>query len=155
MTMKLIDGGLGVPEEPDWTSIFRGRSQAVANDRRRAAEYWHNAITELRGADKLALSNGHAIQRLVFAYVLWDRAAAEVARQGAIIPAPKTKTPMHNPWTTAMTIAAKMASAVETELTLTPRHRGSGGKVPRRKATPSAAARYLRSVDNDGIKGND
>lgn len=146
--MELIEGGAGVPPEPDWATVFPGRSKSVAEDRERASEYWQCAIEELRRTEKLAITNGHAIYRLVMAYVLWDRAAAQVMRKGAIIPAPKTKSPMHNPWATAMAHAGKMACVIETELTLTPRHRDAGGKVPRPRGT-TAANVYLRRVDKD------
>lgn len=148
MTLELIEGGEGTPAEPDWKRVLPGRSAAIAADRAAAARYWSTMIAELRRAEKLAVVNGHAVQRLVIAYVLYDRAAAHVAKDGAVVKAPKTGTPMHSPWYTAMRAADRMATGIEAELTLAPRRRASGGKVPR-APRPTGANRYLKPVATD------
>jgi len=90
-----IEGGDGVPPEPNWRTIF-GR---VA-DRAAAAAYWRDIISELRSTEKLAVANAHSIKRLAVAYVMYDRSAKEVAKSGPVMKAPKTKTPTYNPWWT-------------------------------------------------------
>ncbi|MBR0551741.1 P27 family phage terminase small subunit [Stakelama marina] len=147
--MKLIEGGSGIPPEPDWSAVFPGRAKSIAADRANATRYWHDAIADLRATEKLSVVNGHALQRLVIAYILYDRAAVEVIREGPIVPAPRTKTPMHSPWATAMRDASRMANAIEAELTLSPRRRASGGKVNRRSRKPGASDQYLKSVPTE------
>ncbi|UUL82228.1 P27 family phage terminase small subunit [Sphingomonas qomolangmaensis] len=133
--------------EPDWQIEFPGQSKLALATRTTASRYWGTVVRELRGANKLAVANAHAIKRLVLAWMIYDRAALEVARSGPIVPAPKTKTPMHNPWFTAMTQAGKTAASIEAELTITPRSRDAGGELPAppRRATP--ADRFLRPMD--------
>ncbi|WP_126172856.1 P27 family phage terminase small subunit [Altericroceibacterium xinjiangense] len=142
--MELIEGSAGRPPEPDWQEIFPGSDAAA--DRANASRYWNSAADELQRDEKLSIVNAHALQRLVIAYVTYDRAAAKVASEGAIVPAPKTKTPMHSPWWTAMQAASRMATAIEGELTISPRRRASGGKVAKPKRKPGAADQYLKSV---------
>lgn len=146
MTLELIEGGDGVPTEPDWTYLLPGTGREVVAERRKASQYWSTTIAELRAAEKLAIVNGHAVQRLVIAYTLYDRAAVKVAKDGPIVPAPKTGTPMHNPWYAAMRIAEKMATGMEAELTIAPRRRASGGKVARTRRQTTKADRFLKPV---------
>ena len=82
-----------------------------------------------------------------------DRAAFEVMKNGAVVAAPKTGTPMHSPWRTAMRSADRMATQTESELCLSPRRRADGGTVqPKRK--PSASDAYLKTVPK-GDKADD
>lgn len=143
--MELIQGSAGRPPEPDWQKLFPGKTAATVADRENASRYWTDAADELQRGDKLSITNAHALQRLVIAYVTYDRAAREVARHGAIVPAPKTKTPMHSPHWTAMQGASRMATAIETELTISPRRRGDGGKIAKPRK-PGAADSYLKPV---------
>lgn len=99
-----IDDGDGVPPEPNWRYIF-GR----AADREAAAAYWRNIISEIRGAEKLAVANSHSIMRLVVAYITFDLSAKEVLEFGPVIKAKKTGVPTHNPWWTTMSNAASQA----------------------------------------------
>ena len=71
-------------------------------------------------------------------------AAAQVAKTGPIVKAPKTGTPMHSPWFTAMLQAGKTAATLEAELAITPRSRGDGDPVPSPpRSRPIGAERYL------------
>jgi hypothetical protein len=144
--MDVIEGSDGRPPEPNWTDLLPGA--ACGADRENASRYWRTAVAELQAGEKLSMVNAHALQRLVIAYVVYDRAAAKVASEGAVVPAPKTKTPMHSPWWTAMNAASRMATAIETELTISPRRRGYGGKVQKRRK-PGASAAYLKSVPKE------
>ncbi|MCK1289928.1 hypothetical protein [Bradyrhizobium sp. 30] len=55
-----------------------------AEDCSTTAGYWSAIIGEMRDAGTLAAVNGHSVERLVMAQVVWDRATAAVAREGAI-----------------------------------------------------------------------
>lgn len=141
MTLDVIDGGDGYPPEPRWAATF-GR----AADRTAAAEHWKSIVAELRSAEKLAAANGHAILRLVVAYMTFDRSAKEVMKSGPVMKAPKTKVPTYNPWWTTMSNAASQASALEKELCITPRERNAGGKVAKKTTKKTGAAAYLKPV---------
>ena len=144
--MELIEGTAGRPPEPDWKTIFPGK--AAATDRANASRYWNDAANELQRDEKLSIVNAHALRRLAIAYVIFDREAAAVAREGAIVPAPKTGTPMHNPHWNAMRSADRMATGIEAELTIAPRRRASGAKVSKPRK-PGNADRYLKPVSNE------
>lgn len=134
-----IQGGEGVPPEPNWRKTF-GR----AADREAAAAYWRSIISEMRAAEKLAVANSHAIVRLVVAYVTYDISAREVLKSGPVILAKKTKVPTYNPWWTTMSNAASQAQAIEKELCISPRERGSGAKVEKKSTRRTGADNYLK-----------
>ncbi|VWX53301.1 P27 family phage terminase small subunit [Novosphingobium sp. 9U] len=134
-----ITGGDGVPAEPNWSRYF-GRKA----DRDPASEHRQRVISEMRGAEKLAVVNTHAIQRLIVAYVTFDISAKAVLKVGPVVPAPKTKVPTYNPWWTTMQNAAATAAALEKELRIYPRDRKNGGKVAK-KATRTTGGGYLKS----------
>jgi P27 family predicted phage terminase small subunit len=134
-----IDGGEGVPPEPSWRSIF-GRQA----DRTAAAEYWRGIISELRGAEKLAVANAHSIKRLVVAYVTYDISAREVLKSGPVMLAKRTRVPTYNPWWTTMSNAASQAEAIEKQLCISPRERGAGAKVEKKARRATGADRYLK-----------
>ena len=143
--MKAIEGGSGRPPEPNWTKYFPGANAKA--DRANASLYWNESADELQRDQKLSITNGHALRRLVTAYILYDREAAIVAKEGPIISAPKTGTPMHNPHAQAMRSLSRMAAEIEAELTLSPRRRSSGGKVPPPNKRTDAD-KYLKPVPN-------
>lgn len=134
-----IGGGEGVPPEPNWRSIF-GR----AADRESAGAYWREIVSEMRSAEKLAVANSHSIKRLVVAYVTFDISAREVLKSGPVIKAKKTGVPTYNPWWTTMSNAASQAQALEKELCVSPRERGSGAKVEK-KARRQSGGGYLKN----------
>lgn len=135
-----IGGGDGIPPEPNWRTIF-GR----AADRDAAAEYWRSVISEMRAAEKLAVANSHSIKRLVVAYVTFDISAREVLKTGPVIKAPKTGVPTYNPWWTTMSNASAQAQALEKELCISPRERGTGAKVEKKTRRATGADRYLKN----------
>jgi P27 family predicted phage terminase small subunit len=134
-----IDGGDGVPPEPNWIRIF-GRKA----DREAASEHWKRIVSEMRAAEKLAVANTHAIQRLVVAYVNYDQAAKQVLKLGPVIPAPRTKVLTYNPWWTVQANAASQAEALEKQLCISPRDRNTGGKVERTARRRTNADQYLK-----------
>jgi P27 family predicted phage terminase small subunit len=134
-----LPGGEGVPPEPVWTRYF-GRKA----DREAASEHWQRIISEMRSAEKLAVANAHAIQRLVVAYVTFDISAKAVLKLGPVVAAPRTKVPTYNPWWTTMQNAASSAAALEKELCISPRDRGSGAKVVKKAPRVTGSARFLK-----------
>jgi P27 family predicted phage terminase small subunit len=141
MTLTPIQGGDGVPVEPDWTSILTDDLDIVS-----ARENWRSITSEMKDAGTLVVENGHAIQRLVLFRIEFDRAARNVAEQGKVIRAKRTKTPQINPEWTCMKQSAEAVSDLEAELGLSPRRRNAAGKVQRAKKKSTAADNYLRSV---------
>lgn len=135
-----IDGGDGVPPEPNWRGIF-GR----AADREAASGYWKAIVSELRSTEKLAVANAHSIKRLVVAYITFDISAREVLKSGPVIKAKKTGVPTYNPWWTTMSNASSQAASLEKELCVSPRDRGSGAKVDKKAKRATGADRYLKS----------
>jgi P27 family predicted phage terminase small subunit len=134
-----LPGGDGVPPEPNWRTIF-GR----APDREAASTYWKDIVSEMRGAEKLAVANAHSIKRLVVAYVTYDISAREVLKSGPVIKAKKTGVPTYNPWWTTMSNAASQAEALEKQLCVSPRDRGAGARVEK-KARRTTGGGYLKS----------
>ena len=141
MTLPVIAGGDGVPPEPNWRTVF-GR----ADDRKSAADYWRAIISELKAAEKLAVANAHSIKRLVVAYVTYDISAREVLKLGPVIKAKKTGVPTYNPWWTTMSNAASQAEALEKQLCISPRDRGTGAKVEKKATRRTSADAYLKPV---------
>jgi len=78
--MNVIEGtGIIVPE-PDWESLFSDALEIAA-----AREHWRIITTEMRDRQLLAAANGHSIQRLVCAYLMFDRMYRQVTRRPASI----------------------------------------------------------------------
>lgn len=144
--MKVIEGGGGIPEEPDWSIIF---SDDLDQDR--ASSHWSRVIRELELAATLADVNGHQVERLVMLRVVHDRAARMVAEEGAVKP-PKRGNPKAiarvNPHFEVMRQAASDCDRIEAELGLSPRRRGSVTPVPKGKRRGSARDEFLKPVSS-------
>lgn len=142
--MNVIEGTGAVVVEPDWASLFNDELEIAA-----AAEYWRLITTELRDRGLLAPVNGHSIQRLVCAYLMHDRMYRHVAENGVV-----TKPRRGNakaiarisPHFTAMREAMSDANALEAELGLSPRRRGSVTKAERKQRRERASDGYLSST---------
>ena len=141
MTLTPITGGANIPLEPDWSGIFADELAEAE-----AAKHWREIIAEMCEAQTAALVNGHTVQRLVQFRIEFDRAARNVAEQGKIIRAKRTKAAMINPEWTCMKQAAEAASDIEAELGLSPRRRAAAAKVSRVRKKPTAVEQYLRPV---------
>jgi phage terminase small subunit len=141
MTFPSIDGGDGVPAEPDWSLTFTDEIDQAA-----AREHWRMIVSAMREAQTLAPENGHAIKRLVLFYVEFDRSARQVAEGGKVVRAKRTAVPQMNLEWVGMKQASAEASALEAELGLNPRRRNAAGKVHRKAKTVRAADAYLRPV---------
>lgn len=143
--MEAIEGTGRVAVEPDWSLLLSDPLEVEA-----ACHHWQRITIEMRERETLAASTGHSIQRLVLAYLIYDRSARVVAEQGAVTK-PKRGNPKAiariSPYFTAMREAASDAAALEAELGLSPRRRGGVTKVDRKNRKRSAAAAYLKSVE--------
>jgi len=142
--MEAVDGTGSIVQEPEWGTLFSDIVEVNA-----AREYWRVITTEMRERNTLAASNGHSIQRLVCAYLIYDAAARVVAEKGAVTK-PRPGNPKAiarlSPYFTAMREAASDAAALEAELGLTPRRRNAAAKVERTARKARAADAYLRPV---------
>jgi P27 family predicted phage terminase small subunit len=112
------------PREPDWTDIFNDELDIAS-----AKESWLLIISEMKAAKTLSVTNGPAIKRLVMAYSAYERSCREVATQGAVVKARKTRVPQYNLHWTIMSQADDMARKGETELGLSPRRRSGVTKA--------------------------
>lgn len=139
--MDVIEGGAGVPAEPDWAKIYK-----LAIDRASASSYWRDVIAEMKTLQTLAIVNGAAIKRLVIFHVEFERQARAIAKGGAVRAAKKTKVPQIHPSWSVMKQAAELVSALEAELAISPRRRNNGGKTKRSDASGRPANGYLKPV---------
>lgn len=139
--MNVIEGTGEIVPEPDWESLLSDVLEIAA-----AREHWRRISTELRERQLLAPANGHAMQRLVLAYVIGDRCSREVVESG-----PVTKPKRGNarsiarvsPFLTAMREMWSDAAVLEGELGLSPRRRSSAGKAERKQKAKRASDAYL------------
>ncbi|MBS7545107.1 phage terminase small subunit P27 family [Ancylobacter oerskovii] len=138
--MNVIDGTGQIVPEPHWRMLLTDDLEIDA-----ATEYWRAVTTELRERNLLAPANRHAIQRLVLAYVIYDRSVRDVAENGAVTK-PKRGNPKAiarvSPHFTAMREAANDAATLEAELGLSPRRRGAVTKVERKARAARASDEF-------------
>lgn len=150
MTLEALPGAGGDIEEPDWSALIpdKGKAAAGRNDtwREYAHREWMRTTAALRGAGTLSAENRHQIQRLVIAYVRYDRAAAEFFRVGLITKAPRTGVAMVNIIQSEMRQADSDATTAEMELGIPPRRRGAVAKAKAKEKRQSAADAYLQRV---------
>jgi P27 family predicted phage terminase small subunit len=143
MSLSSIDGTGSIVVEPDWSLLFTDDLERAA-----ASEHWRRVTIELKDRDLLAPSNAHAIQRLVIAYIVYDRCAREVAENGAVMK-PKRGNPKAiarlSPFFTAMREAASDADRQEQELGISPRRRAGAAKIAKKVTRKTGADAYLKS----------
>ncbi|WP_312733664.1 P27 family phage terminase small subunit [Brevundimonas sp.] len=142
--MNEVPGTGSIAPEPHWSMLLTDDLEIAA-----AAEHWRRITSEMRDRSILAPSNGHAIQRLVLSYVIYDRCSREVAEHGAVLK-PKRGNPKAiarlSPHFSAMREAASDAAQMEAELGLAPRRRSTAAKVERKARSERASDAYLRAV---------
>lgn len=142
--MNEVQGTGGIVPEPHWRMLLSDDLEIET-----AADHWRRITTEMRERNTLAPSNGHALQRLVLAYLLYDRCSREVAEHGAVT-GPKRGNPKAiarlSPHFTAMREAAADAGTLEAELGLSPRRRNGAAQVARRARSTRASDSYLKPV---------
>jgi len=128
--------------EPDWSALFNDELEIAS-----AKEHWRRVTTELKDRALMAPGNAHALQRLVVAYVLYDRSLREVAEHGAVVkPKRGNKTAMHrtSPHFTAMRELASDAAVLEAEFGLAPRRRSAATKAERVRKTAKASDEFVK-----------
>lgn len=139
--MNVIEGTGVIVIAPDWDSLFSDVLEIAA-----AKEHWRVVSNELRDRQLLAAANGHSIQRLVCAYLMFDRMYREVAENGVVCKPRRGNTKAIariSPYFTAMREAGSDAATLEAELGISPRRRGSVTKAERKVKRERAADAYL------------
>lgn len=113
-----------------------------------AHEEWGVVTRELVEAGTLAVSNGHAIKRLVEFRVQYERAARHVAEHGSLLKptSKKAKVGQWNPYWSVMRQADESIRIAEAELGISPVRRGKAAKVQRGKKAPRAADKFLKPI---------
>lgn len=142
--MNVIEGTGSIVPEPDWEALFSDVLEIDA-----AKEHWRVITSELRDRQLLAPANSHAIQRLVCAYLMYDRMYREVAENG-IVTKPRRGNSKAiariSPYYTAMREAGTDADRIEAELGVSPRRRGSATKAERKQRKERASDGYLNKT---------
>lgn len=129
--------------EPDWNRLLPDAAERSA-----ASEHWRRIAGEMNDREILSPSNGHSLQRLVMAYLVYDRCSKAVAIDGLVT----AKSP-DNPksierlsiYYKAMREAENTAERLEGQLGLTPGRRGRVGKVTRKRELKTGADEFLGS----------
>jgi P27 family predicted phage terminase small subunit len=150
MTIKALPGAGRDIDEPRWDALIPDSQELHGGDHAVWREYahreWMRVTAELREAGTLAPSNRHQIQRLVIAYVRYDRAVADVFRLGLIAAAPRSEVAMMNIMQSEMRQADADATTAEMELGITPRRRGAVTKAKRAEKTSRASDRFIKPL---------
>src|SRR6185312_1429396 len=139
--MNVIEGTGSIVVEPDWESLFSDVLEIAA-----AKEHWRIVTTELKDRQLLAAANGHSTQRLVCAYLMFDRMYREVAETGVVMKPRRGNSKAIarvSPYFTAMREAGSDAATIEAELGISPRRRGTAVKAERKQRRERAADAYL------------
>lgn len=142
--MDVIPGTGDIVPEPHWRMLLTDELEVAA-----AGDYWRVVTTEMRERNTLSPTNRHAVQRLVLAYINFDRSSREVAEHGAVTKPRRGNTKAIariSPHFTAMREAGSDAAALEAELGLSPRRRTTAGKVERKARSARASDSYLKPV---------
>ena len=127
--------------EPAWTALLTDKLERVA-----AKAHWKRLTAEMAELETLSASNGHSLQRLILAYIIYDRCSAMVAADGLVIepaannPKAIARLSIHY---TAMREAEKTAERLESQLGLSPGRRGKVGKAIKRKERKAGADAFL------------
>jgi P27 family predicted phage terminase small subunit len=128
--------------EPHWARLLPEKDERAV-----ASEHWRRVAGEMDQQQILSASNGHALQRLVMAYLVYDRCSKAVAVDGLVT----AKNP-DNPksierlsiYYKAMREAENTAERLEGQLGLTPGKRGRVGKVTKQRERRAGADAFLR-----------
>jgi P27 family predicted phage terminase small subunit len=147
--MQAVENTGSIVAEPDWESIFSDEL-----DIGHAKEHWRVITTELSDRQLLSMANGHALQRLVMAYIVYDKAANEVAEHGAVSKPKKGNSraiARVSPNFQVMREMANDAATLEAEFGLAPRRRAAAKKAELNKKVPRKADVYL--IKKPGAQG--
>lgn len=131
--------------EPKWSQLLVDKGEISV-----AKAHWKRLTSEMIERETLAATNAHALQRLVLAYVVYDRCSKVVAA-GGIVNEPAAD----NPKAIArvdinykvMTEAAKDAERLESQLGISPQRRSKVGKVTKKRERSAGADAFLGARD--------
>lgn len=142
--METVEGTGEIVPEPHWRLLLSDDLEVQA-----ATEYWRLITTEMRERSLLSPANCHSLQRLVLAYINYDRSARDVAENGAVTKPRRGNTKAIarlSPHYTAMREAGADAATLEAELGISPRRRSTASKVDKKARSARAADQYLRPI---------
>ncbi|GGB21433.1 hypothetical protein GCM10011380_08750 [Sphingomonas metalli] len=127
--------------EPAWQILLPDAAERAV-----AAEHWRRIVGEMTERQILSSSNGHAIQRLVLAYLVYDRCTRQLAAEG-VVEEPNKENPkaiarlsIHYK---AMREAEKTTERLEAQLGLSPGRRGKVAKVTKQRQRTAGADAFL------------
>lgn len=150
MTLETVHGGGLDIDEPDWSLLIPNQGRSKAGDNQRWRDYahvqWLRITSELRENNTLAPANRHQIQRLILAYIRYDRASTEVFRSGLIAKAPRSGVAALQIMHGEMRQADADATTAEKELGITPLRRGSTKQVKRANKVERKSDKYLAAA---------
>lgn len=141
MNLSAIQGGDGIPPEPDWASIYVDEFDILE-----AHEQWGIAVRELQDSGTLSVANGGSIKRLVEFRIQYERSSKHVAEHGPVLKGKRAKVGQWNPHWSVMRQAEEHIRQIEARLGIDPISRGKATKVVRGKKAPRAADSYLKPV---------
>lgn len=127
--------------EPDWERLLPDAAERVA-----ASAHWQRIVGEMRERETFADSNSHSVQRLVLAYLVYDRCSLSVATDGLVTePAPDNPKAIArlSIYYQAMREAEKTTERLEQQLGLTPGRRAKVGKVTKKRERSAGADAFL------------
>lgn len=126
--------------EPTWSALLPSAAEQAV-----ATAHWQRITGEMLEREILSSSNGHALQRLVLAYIIYDRCSLAVAADG-LVDEPNAENPkaiarlsIHYK---AMREAETTAERLEQQLGLTPGRRGKVGKVTKKRTVTAGADQF-------------
>jgi P27 family predicted phage terminase small subunit len=92
-----------------------------------AREEWARVLLDLAAMGVLGRENRVALAIYCQAWARMVRAERHIAEHGEVVPAPRTGTPMHNPYLSIANRAADTVMKIATEFGLTPSSRSRVG----------------------------
>lgn len=127
--------------EPNWTKLLDD-----SRERLQAKGHWKRITGEMKERETLSASNGHSVQRLVLAYVMYDRCSTALAKDG-LVEEPAKDNPRAiarlSIYYKAMSEAEKTAERLEAQLGLSPQRRSKVGKVTKKRGRSAGADAFL------------
>lgn len=139
--MNVIEGTGEIAPQPDWESLFSDVLEIEA-----AREHWRVITTELKDRGLMSAGNAHALQRLVVAYVVYDRSLRDVAENGAVTKPKRGSTraiARTSPHFNVMREMGSDAATLEAEFGISPRRRSTASKAERKTKVSRASDSYL------------
>lgn len=131
----------GAVTAPSWRDILHDAAEQKA-----AAAHWKRITSEMTEREILSSSNAHAIQRLVLAYLVYDRCSRQLAAKG-IVDEPNPDNPkaiarlsIHYK---AMREAENTAERLEAQLGLSPGRRAKVAKIAKKRERRAGADAFL------------